>query len=171
MSRAMRSLRHDYVGVVSDQTPWLSDSEQRLWRRWLLLQAKLSARLNRSLQADSGLSLPDFEVLARLTDEAEHKLRIQQLAIALDWERSRLSHHVRRMQKRGLVERLECPEDNRGAYVVLTAAGLRVIEEAAPDHVRTVRRIVFDTLSAHELHLLDTINRKMLHQLDTDTEP
>jgi DNA-binding MarR family transcriptional regulator len=152
---------------VKDQTPWLDAEEQRLWRRWILLHARLTASLNQDLEADSGLSLQDFEVLARLTDEPTGQLRIRQLAYLLDWERSRLSHHVKRMQRRGLVEREECPEDNRGAFVVLTSAGREAIEQAAPGHVRTVRRLVFDALTAEELHTLDTINRKVLAQMDT----
>lgn len=152
---------------MEDATPWLDAEEQRLWRRWLLLHSRLTATLNRNLEADSGMSLQDFEVLARLTDEATGKLRVTQLAFLLDWERSRLSHHVRRMQRRGLVVREECPDDNRGAFVVLTPAGRRAIEEAAPHHVRTVRRIVFDTLTADELKALDIINSKVLNRMQT----
>jgi DNA-binding MarR family transcriptional regulator len=156
---------------VNDQTPWLDAEEQRLWRRWLLLYARLTATLSRELEADCGLSLQDFEVLARLTDEPTAKLRINQLAFLLDWERSRVSHHVRRMQRRGLVEREECPEDNRGAFVVLTPAGRGAIEQAAPGHVRTVRRIVFDTLTSQELHTLDIINGKVLDRIETSPMP
>ncbi len=155
--------------MVKDPTPWLDADEQRLWRRWLLLHARLTATLHRNLEADSDLSLQDFEVLGRLTDEATGRLRIRQLAFLLDWERSRVSHHVRRMQRRGLVEREECPDDNRGAFVVLTAAGRHAIEQAAPGHVRTVRRIVFDTLTAQELHALDIINGKVLDRIETET--
>jgi DNA-binding MarR family transcriptional regulator len=154
------------VGLV-DPAPWLTDEEQHLWRRWLLVQNRLATVLNDRLQTDSGLSLQDFDVLTRLTDDATGKIRITQLATGLDWERSRLSHHIRRMQKRGLVEREECPDDGRGAFVVLTKAGRAAIEHAAPGHVRTVRRIVFDSLSADELKMLDIINRKVLHQLET----
>lgn len=154
---------------MNDATPWLDADEQRLWRRWLLLHARLTATLNRNLEADSGLSLQDFEVLARLTDDPTGKLRINQLASSLDWERSRVSHQVRRMQRRGLVEREECPEDNRGAFVVLTPAGREAVEQAAPGHVRTVRRIVFDALTAEELHTLDLVNGKVLDRMETSS--
>jgi DNA-binding MarR family transcriptional regulator len=152
---------------VDPQTPWLNEEEQRLWRRWLLVQNRLAAALNHHLQTDAGLSLQDFDVLARLTDEATGKIRITQLATGLDWERSRLSHHIRRMQQRDLVEREECPDDGRGAFVVLTKAGRAAIEHAAPGYVRTVRLMMFDSLSAQELKMLDIINRKVLHQLET----
>ena len=111
--------------------------------------------------------MQDFDVLARLTDEATGRIRITQLAVGLDWERSRLSHHIRRMQNRGLVEREECPDDGRGSFVVLTQSGRTAIERAAPGHVRTVRRIVFDALSADELKMLDIINRQVLSRLET----
>ena len=137
-----------------------------MWRRWLLVQNRLAAALNHQLQTDAGLSVQDFDVLARLTDEATGKIRITQLATGLDWERSRLSHHIRRMQQRDLVEREECPDDGRGAFVVLTKAGRAAIEHAAPGHVRTVRLVMFDSLSAQELKMLDIINRKVLHQLE-----
>jgi DNA-binding MarR family transcriptional regulator len=150
---------------VDPDTPWLSEEEQRIWRRWLLVQGRLAAALNRQLQAESGLSLQDFDVLARLTDEVAGKVRITELADALDWERSRLSHHIGRMEKRGLIEREECPDDGRGAFVVLTDAGRAAIEAAAPAHVRTVRRIVFDPLASEELQVLDTINGKVLGRL------
>ena len=155
------------VDSVDAQTPWLNEEEQRLWRRWLLVQNRLAAVLNRHLQTDSGLSLQDFDVLARLTDEPAGKIRLMQLATALDWEHSRLSHHIRRMHRRGLIEREECPDDGRGAFIVLTQTGRAAIEHAAPGHVRTVRRIAFDPLTAEELQTLDVIYRRLLDHLES----
>ena len=86
-------------------TRWLTDDQQRVWRDWLRLNALLPAALHRELQADSDLSLQDFDVLVALTDTPEERLRVSELADALHWERSRLSHHVRRMERRGLVQR------------------------------------------------------------------
>jgi DNA-binding MarR family transcriptional regulator len=77
-------------------------------------------------------------------------VRILPLANALGWERSRLSHHIKRMEGRGLVEREECHDDGRGAFVVLTSTGRDAIERAAPGHVRTVRDVVFDSLTDEE---------------------
>jgi len=101
-------------------TRWLTDSEQRAWRGYQAVQAQLSARLNRQLQTDSGLSLADYEVLVALTDRPEGQLRVFELAEALQWEQSRLSHHLARMQQRGLVNRRACREDRRGSYVLVT---------------------------------------------------
>src|SRR4051794_34218843 len=107
------------VAVTSD-APWLSAQEEHMWRRWLKLNAELSATLQRELQDDAGLSMPDFDVLVHLTDSPEGRIRVTDLARLLHWERSRLSHHVTRMQRRGLVERTECVEDGRGAFIAIT---------------------------------------------------
>src|ERR687889_736361 len=108
-------------------TFWLTEDEQRQWRAYLRMQAQLNAELNRQLQADSELSLADYEVLVQLTDAPDGRLRPYELQRALEWEQSRLSHHLARMQRRGLVERQECPSDARGAFVTLTGAGRSAI--------------------------------------------
>jgi DNA-binding MarR family transcriptional regulator len=151
--------------------PWLTEQQQRVWRRWLALNTRLTAALHRELQADTGLSLQDYDVLVRLTDTAGGRMRVSDLARALQWERSRLSHHVTRMASRGLVEREECPDDGRGAFIVLTPAGRAAIERAAPAHVGTVRRLVFDSLSDEELDSLAAITDKVLTQLERDATP
>ena len=129
---------------MTSQTPWLTEAEQQLWRSWLSLGATLPAVLHRELQADAGLSLPDFDVLVQLTEADAGRLRVSDLAAALGWERSRLSHHVARMQRRDLVAREECADDGRGAFVVVTRQGRAAIAAAAPHHVRTVRRVFLD---------------------------
>jgi len=107
-------------------------------------------------------------VLVQLSEHADARLRVVGLAEALQWERSRLSHHVTRMAGRGLVEREECADDGRGAFVVLTDAGRAAIERAAPGHVRTVRRLVFDALSEQEVDALAGITAKVLAALDRE---
>jgi DNA-binding MarR family transcriptional regulator len=150
---------------MSNGTPWLTEKQQRVWREWLAVNAQLPATLHKQLQEDSGLSLPDFDVLVQLTDTREGKVRIVPLANALGWERSRLSHHVKRMEGRGLVEREECPDDGRGAFVVLTPTGRGAIEGAAPQHARTVRELVFDALTEDELDSLARFTGKVLTRL------
>ncbi|MBB6628336.1 MarR family transcriptional regulator [Nocardioides sp. KIGAM211] len=145
--------------------PWLTDEQQHAWRGWLAMGAQLPAALHRGLQSDSGLSLPDFDVLVQLTDAENGRLRVSELAAALAWERSRLSHHVKRMQARGLVEREDCVDDGRGAFVVLTPTGRSAIEAAAPEHVRTVRRLVFDALTDDDVAALGAITDKVLARL------
>jgi DNA-binding MarR family transcriptional regulator len=156
---------------MDPDSPWLTEKQQRVWRAWLAVNAQLPNALQGQLQEDAGLSLPDFDVLVQLTDTADGRVRISDLANALAWERSRLSHHIKRMQGRGLVERKECPEDGRGAFVVLTPAGRAAIERAAPEHARTVRHVVFDSLTDHELEVFAHVTDKVLSQLGPGGRP
>lgn len=150
------------------QPRWLDDAEQRAWRSYLRMQGQLSAKLNRQLQLDSSLSLADFEVLVQLTDVPDRRVRVSELARSLQWEKSRLSHHLGRMERRGLVRREECTEDGRGSFVVLTEAGRTAIEAAAPPHVEAVRRFVFDDLTPTQLEVLATITAQVLGRLEAD---
>ena len=135
-----------------DENPgWLSADEMDLWRGWLSLNRTLPAALHRQLQAEAGLSMQDFEVLVRLTDTEDGRVRVSDLARDMLWERSRLSHHVTRMEGRGLVAREECPDDRRGAFVVLTPEGRSAIEQAAPGHVGAVRRLFLDGIDPADL--------------------
>ena len=144
---------------------WLDETQQCAWRKYMSMQAQLNARLNRELQADSKLSLSDFEVLVQLTDNPTNKVRMFEVAQALQWEKSRLSHHLARMQKRGLVAREECPSDARGAFIVLTPEGRKAIEAAAPQHVETVRRLFFEGMTEKQVSVLATISDHILKRL------
>ena len=129
------------------QGAWLSDDEQLVWRTYLRMSSLLPAALNRELQQDSGLTLPEYEVLVQLSETPRHRLRPFQICEALNWEQSRLSHQLTRMERRGLVSRQECAADGRGAFIELTTAGADAIGAAAARHVAAVRRLVFDRLS------------------------
>lgn len=148
-----------------DSAPWLSEKQHRVWRQWLTASAVLPAALHRALQADAGLSLPDFDVLVQLTESADGRARVTDLARALGWEKSRASHHVTRMERRRLVKRVECRDDGRGAFVALTGEGRAAIEQAAPGHVRTVRSLVFDELTDEEVDVLESALGKVLARL------
>jgi DNA-binding MarR family transcriptional regulator len=147
---------------MTSDTPWLTAREEHMWRGWLTLNAAVNAALQRDLQDGSGLSMPDFDVLVNLTDSPDGRVRVTDLARLLHWERSRVSHHVTRMQRRGLVERVECPEDGRGAFIAVTPAGRTAIERAAPGHVRAVRRLVFDVLDGDDVDRFAAVIDKML---------
>jgi DNA-binding MarR family transcriptional regulator len=152
-------------------TSWLTDDEQRLWRGYLQMQARLTAELNRQLQADSGLSLADYEVLVHLSDAPDSRLRPYELQRALEWQQSRLSHHLGRMQRRGLVAREECASDGRGAYVTLTEAGRDAINAAAPQHVDTVRRYFFEGMTPQQIATLTEMTTGVLDRLDGTPRP
>lgn len=147
-------------------TDWLDDRQQRIWRAWLRLNRDLPAALARELQESSDLSMADFEVLVNLTDVPDGRLRISELASSMTWERSRVSHHLKRMEARGLVDRAGCPEDRRGSFVGITLAGRAAIEAAAPGHVDAVRRHVVDALTDEELTTLGELTDKLLARLD-----
>lgn len=113
------------------------------------------------------MSHADFEVMVILSEAPEMKLRAFQLGKALQWEKSRLSHHLKRMEKRGLIRRLECPSDARGAYVELTEEGFEAIKDAAPMHVETVREYFVDLLTPDQLDELAKICEAALEKLES----
>lgn len=152
------------------ETRWLDDGEQRAWRAWLRMHTQLNAVLHRQLQAESGLSLADYEVLVKLTDTQHGRLRPYQLQRALDWEQSRLSHHLGRMQRRGLVAKEDCGHDGRGAYITVTDAGRQAITAAAPGHVDAVRRYFFDALEPEQVVQLGELADRVLRQLERAPE-
>ncbi|GAA1387179.1 MarR family transcriptional regulator [Pseudonocardia kongjuensis] len=147
-------------------TRWLDEREQTTWRGYLRMQARLQAELHRRLQAESGLSIADFDVLVALTDRPDERVRVLELATSLEWEKSRLSHHLARMQRRGLITREECDDDGRGNFVVLTDQGRTAIERAAPGHVESVRELVFDTLTDDDVDALARITGAVGARLD-----
>jgi DNA-binding MarR family transcriptional regulator len=150
---------------VADQ--WLTPDEQQAWRAYVRAGSLLTARLNRLLQADCGLSLPEYEVLVQLSEAPQGKLRPFQLGLALDWEQSRLSHMLSRMSRRGFVVRQDCAGDRRGADVVLTAAGRAAIESAAPGHVAAVRRLVFDQMDSEQAATFGQVFEAILAGLES----
>ena len=151
---------------MEPEVPWLAADEERLWRGWMRLNTELSATLQRDMQGGAHLSMSDYDVLVHLTDSPEGRLRVSDLARLLQWGLSRVSHHVTRMERRGLVARTECAEDGRGAFVAVTAPGRAAIERAAPGHVAAVRRLVFDALDTDDVASLTMIVDKMLARLD-----
>lgn len=133
---------------------WLDEREERAWRALQLMQLRLTGLLARDLAATSPLSYPDYLVLVAVTDRPEGRRRVSELGAVLGWEKSRVSHQVARMAKRGLVTKEGCDEDRRGAYVVVTKQGRKAIEAAAPRHVETVRRAFVDRLTPRQLDAL-----------------
>ncbi len=136
---------------------WLTPDESRAWRALQRLHTPLAAALNRQLLRDSALSSADYEVLVVLSETPEGVLRAGELGRATGWEKSRLSHHLKRMEARGLVERRDCVTDGRGLMVAVTEVGRTAIAEAAPGHVAAVREYVIDVLTREQLRVLAEI--------------
>ncbi len=119
------------------------------------MTSRLQTAMHRQLQQDCELSLADYDVLVALSERGPQ--RINELAEVLGWEQSRLSHQLRRMRGRDLVDRHGSGEDRRGATVSLTVAGTAALEAAAPGHAELVRSVVFDGLTATQLRALESV--------------
>ncbi|MDG4755991.1 MarR family transcriptional regulator [Micromonospora sp. WMMD718] len=148
-----------------DEPRWLDEQEDRAWRGYRRMRRLLDLELARELMQDAGLSEPDYDVLSDLSETPEQRLRLSELADRMLWSRSRLSHHISRMQQRGLVTREECATDGRGSVVVLTPAGRRAVEAAAPGHVAAVRRHLIDRLTPAEVAALGTLSQRVIDHL------
>lgn len=145
--------------------PWLDEREQRAWRGLRVMQDGLLEFIDRQLRTRFGLSHADYQVLAHLSESPAGRLRPFELGRLLRWEKSRLSQHVGRMEKRGLVTREPCVTDQRGAVVAITATGRDLITAAAPQHVRDVRTAFLDHLTAAELETLTAVGDKIRERL------
>ncbi len=131
---------------------------------------RLGAEVARRLAARSAMSAQDYAVLVMLTDRADGRARHHELADGLGWEKSRVSHHINRMVKRGLVTKEACPDDARGAYVVVTPTGREEIAAAAPGHLEDVRELFVDRLSTRQLEVLGDIAQVVISGLNATAE-
>lgn len=135
-------------------TRWLSADEQASWRAWIEASNTLNHQLSADLQRQHDITLADYEILVQLSEHSERRMRMSELAQATLASRSRLTHQVDRLVKRGFIERQECELDKRGAFAALTDSGWAAIQQAAPDHVDSVRSYLVDVLSAQEFAAL-----------------
>lgn len=135
---------------------WLNDEEQQAWRSVIRGTRHLIARLDRDLKP-VGLSGDDYGVLVALSEAEGRRLRMAELADVAAESRSRLSHHIGRLERRGLVVREICEEDRRGQFATLTTAGELLLEQAAPLHVAGVREHLLDHLTPDELTTLGQV--------------
>ncbi|MGH8878467.1 MAG: MarR family winged helix-turn-helix transcriptional regulator [Stackebrandtia sp.] len=149
---------------------WLDEREQCLWRTWRQMYTDLDTALDRELAQESGLSGADYAVLVPLSEAPDGRLRARELRTEAGWDRSRIAHQLRRMEKRGLLVREDCTEDARGTMASLTAAGREAIEAAAPGHVAAVRRYFIDQLTDTEVDTLREVAERVLKRLrDAET--
>ncbi len=128
---------------------WLSPAEMKAWRSYIIASRHLLEALDNDLNGHD-LSMPDYEILAQLSDAPERRLRMSELAEITLLSRSRLSHRMKVMEKAGWVKREACPSDKRGFFAVMTPKGWKAIVAAAPDHVASVRSRFVDHLSTQE---------------------
>jgi DNA-binding MarR family transcriptional regulator len=158
------------MSTIPPEPRWLDDAEARAWRGYLRMRTLLHAQIARDLAREAGLSGPDYDVLTNVSEAEGRRSRLGDLAARMAWSRSRLSHHITRMERRGLVTREGCAADGRGAFVVLTDAGWRAVQAAAPGHVASVRRHFIDLLSRQQLDALAEISQTVVRRL-TDERP
>jgi len=150
---------------------WLTDEEQRAWRRLAAVVLQLPGTLERQLQRDAGMTHVEYWVLALLSEEPDGRLPLRRLAAQANASLSRLSHVVTRLEERGWVVRQPDPTDGRTTLAVLTDDGRRVLVAAAPGHVRTVREMVFEPLSEGDLADLERIAGRIAARLDEPPAP
>ncbi len=135
----------------------LTKQELRIWRDYIETAETIRAELEARLQRDSDLSTSDYRVLLALSEADQHRLRPSALAEQIGWQRSRLSHHLRRMAQRDLIERQECPTDSRGAEIVLTESGLRAFRASTTPHFLAIREAFLDALTPEQLAAADEL--------------
>ncbi|HEY0475417.1 MAG TPA: MarR family transcriptional regulator [Kribbella sp.] len=136
---------------------WLDEKEQQAWRAFIAAQRVVNARIEQQLQRDAGMPHTYFEILVRLSDADDGRLRMSELALSTLGSRSRLSHAVNRLEQVGWARREGVESDRRGQVAIITEAGRQKLKETAPGHVETVRQVVFDALTDEQVDQLHDI--------------
>lgn len=150
------------------EAEWLDEAEREAWLRLVAVVELLPGALDAQLRTSAGLTHFEYFVLAMLSEAPERTLRMTTLAQRTNATLPRLSHVVRRLEERGIVERFPCPEDGRATNARLTEAGWDAVVDAAPGHVTTVRRNVLDPLTRKQLDQLRDIGDALLTRLDSE---
>ena len=152
------------------EAPWLDLDEQKAWRTYLFTTTRLKDRLSQALEQNPSidLSLAEYEILVRLSESENESVRMSELAQQVVHSRSRLTHTVARMEKRGLVARERSVADGRGRIAVLTTAGRELLEKAAPIHVASVRELLLDRLGREDFLALARILDKLVSDEDRE---
>ena len=147
---------------MSEETPWLSSEQLRAWMALNAMIEILPAAIDVQLKRDAGLNGFEYVVLAGLSEAPGRALPMTDLAVFATGSRSRLSHAVDRMERKGWVTRRPAETAGRRMEAVLTDAGMAKVVAAAPGHVREARRLVIDALDDKEIAQLDTIARTIV---------
>jgi DNA-binding MarR family transcriptional regulator len=146
---------------------WLDASQQRDWRAYVDGSVRLTEVMDRDLKAKHGLSAPEYEILVRLSEAPERRLRMAELADNASQSRSRLSHTCSRLESKGLVSRDSCPGDKRGVYAHLTDEGFAALDRASRDHVETVRTYLIDLVDPADLAAIGRAFTAVLKRIGT----
>lgn len=152
---------------MSTQTPrWLSADQQKVWRAYLDAVARIDRHLDEELRP-FGLDLGEYEILVRLSEAEDRSMRMSDLADAARQSRSRLTHTVARMERKGLIGRYPCPDDRRGVVARLTDEGYALLEKAAPQHVASVREVFVDVVGPEDFEVLGRAMRAVNEVADS----
>jgi DNA-binding MarR family transcriptional regulator len=156
------------LGVVvgPNEVRWLSLDERDAWMSLSWLMMKLPGEIDAQLQRDSDITFFEYVVLGSLSMSPGRRMTMTTLAQYANGSLSRLSNVAKRLERRGLLVREPAAENGRVTEAVLTDAGMAVVEQAAPGHVETVRRYVFDALTADQVTGLRDIGRQVAAQVD-----
>lgn len=148
----------------------LTREELRIWRNYIETAEALRNRLEGRLQSESSLSSADYRVLLALSEADRKTLRSSALAALIGWERSRLSHHLGRMEKRELIRRVTCADDPHGVEVVLADLGAERFRHGSVPHLRAVRELFVDALAPEQLAQVDGVTTALRRHLGLDPE-
>ncbi|WP_313811067.1 MarR family winged helix-turn-helix transcriptional regulator [Glutamicibacter sp.] len=153
--------------MSANETRWLNENEQELWQIIREFLWQFPSAMDRQLTIDSNMQTGEYSVLATISECSGTSARPADIADALRWDRSRLSHLLRRMESKGLISRCSDETDRRGQQIQLTELGWKTVREAAPSHVTFVREMLFDSLSPEESAALRSALPKILDALST----
>lgn len=142
--------------------------ELKVWRGFIETTERLRAQLSSRLLSESSFSSGDYAVLLALNEADRHRLRSSDLAAEIGWERSRLSHHLGRMERRGLIRREECASDSRGAEIAITDEGAQAFRRAAIPHLRAIQQLFVDALTPQQLAAAGEISDALRAHIESE---
>ena len=154
--------------MADDHRKMPTREQLRVWRDYIETANTLRTRLGARLQSESSLSAGDYQVLLALSEAPQRTLRSSELATLIEWERSRLSHHLRRMEKRRLIQRVPCADDVHGVDVTATELGRAAFRAGSVPHLRAVRELFLEALTSEQLAHLDEISAALRLHLSAD---
>ena len=144
-----------------------SASELAIWRDYVETSERVKRTLSTAFHETSGISPGDYAVMLALSEAPQKTLRSSDVAGVVGWERSRLSHHLRRMEERGLISRVTVDGDARGAAVTLTATGSKSFRSSSASHLRLVREVFVDAFTPAQLDVMRSLTATLHQHLDT----